>query len=50
MDREERPRSDILAFTLPGFATGDRTKSNAARLAAALGVSFAEIDITERPS
>ncbi len=29
MDREERPRSDILAFTLPGFATGDRTKSNA---------------------
>ena len=26
MDREGRPRSDILAFTLPGFATGDRTK------------------------
>ncbi|WP_396919088.1 NAD(+) synthase, partial [Mycolicibacterium sp.] len=24
MDRENRPRSDILAFTLPGFATGDR--------------------------
>ena len=47
MDREERPRSDILAFTLPGFATGDRTKTNAARLAEALGVSFAEIDITE---
>ena len=47
MDREERPRSEIMAFTLPGFATGDRTKSNAARLAEALGVSFAEIDITE---
>ncbi len=47
MDREERPRSDILAFTLPGFATGDRTKKNAERLAEALGVSFAEIDITE---
>ena len=47
MDREERPRSDILAFTLPGFATGDRTKSNAERLAEALGVTFAEIDITE---
>jgi NAD+ synthase (glutamine-hydrolysing) len=45
MDREERPRSDILAFTLPGFATGDRTKSNAYRLAEALGVTFAEIDI-----
>ena len=45
MDREERPRSDILAFTLPGFATGDRTKANATRLAEALGVTFAEIDI-----
>ncbi len=47
MDREERPRSDILAFTLPGFATGDRTKGNATRLARALGVTFAEIDISE---
>jgi NAD+ synthase (glutamine-hydrolysing) len=45
MDREGRPRSDILAFTLPGFATGDRTKANATRLANALGVTFAEIDI-----
>ena len=45
MDREERPRSDILAFTLPGFATGDRTKNNAIRLAEALGVTFEEIDI-----
>ncbi|MCV7111823.1 NAD(+) synthase, partial [Mycolicibacterium setense] len=38
---------DILAFTLPGFATGDRTKNNAIKLAKALGVSFEEIDITE---
>ena len=45
MDREERPRSDILAFTLPGFATGERTKGNAIRLAEALGVTFEEIDI-----
>ncbi|MFG1933984.1 NAD(+) synthase [Mycobacterium sp. NPDC048908] len=45
MDREGRPRSDILAFTLPGFATGDRTKSNATRLAEALGVTFETIDI-----
>jgi NAD+ synthase (glutamine-hydrolysing) len=45
MDREERPRSDILAFTLPGFATGEHTKNNATRLADALGVTFAEIDI-----
>ncbi|MEZ0338702.1 NAD(+) synthase [Mycobacterium sp. pV006] len=47
MDREQRPRSDILAFTLPGFATGDRTKSNATRLAEALGVTFETIDISE---
>jgi NAD+ synthase (glutamine-hydrolysing) len=47
MDRERRPRSDILAFTLPGFATGERTKGNATRLAKALGVTFTEIDITE---
>ncbi|CQD11985.1 NAD synthetase [Mycobacterium europaeum] len=47
MDREERPRSDILAFTLPGFATGERTKRNAIELCRALGVTFSEIDITE---
>jgi NAD+ synthase (glutamine-hydrolysing) len=45
MDREDRPRSDILAFTLPGFATGERTKGNATRLAEALGISFETIDI-----
>ena len=45
MDREGRPRSDILAFTLPGFATGERTKNNAIALSKALGVSFSEIDI-----
>jgi NAD+ synthase (glutamine-hydrolysing) len=45
MDREGRPRSDILAFTLPGFATGERTKNNAIRLSKALGVTFEEIDI-----
>ena len=47
MDREGRPRSDILAFTLPGFATGDRTKNNAIRLAQTLGVTFEEIDIRD---
>jgi NAD+ synthase (glutamine-hydrolysing) len=50
MDREERPRSDILAFTLPGFATGDRTKTNAIALGKALGVTFAEIDIRDTAS
>jgi NAD+ synthase (glutamine-hydrolysing) len=47
MDREGRARSDILAFTLPGFATGDRTKRNAIELCRALGVTFSEIDITD---
>ena len=47
MDREDRPRRDILAFTLPGFATGEHTKRNAVELCRALGVTFAEIDITE---
>ncbi|MDT7710637.1 MAG: hypothetical protein QOG20_6244 [Pseudonocardiales bacterium] len=47
MDRLGRPRSDILAFTLPGFATSAGTKTNATRLALALGVTFEEIDITE---
>ncbi len=47
MERTGRPNSDILAFTLPGFATGERTKSNAQRLSEALGVTFTEIDITE---
>jgi NAD+ synthase (glutamine-hydrolysing) len=47
MDRLGRPRRDILAFTLPGFATGERTKGNAIRLSQALGVTFETIDITE---
>ncbi len=45
MDRLGRPRSDILAYTLPGFATSDHTRGNATRLATSLGVSFAEVDI-----
>ncbi len=45
MDRLGRPRSDILAFTLPGFATGETTKSYATRLSKALGVTFEELDI-----
>ncbi|MEW2622841.1 NAD(+) synthase [Streptomyces sp. NPDC048106] len=46
MDRAGRPRSDILGFTLPGFATSDHTKDNAHRLMRALGVTAAELDIT----
>lgn len=45
MDRMGRPRSDILAYTMPGFATSDHTKSNAIALAEALGASVQTIDI-----
>ena len=45
MDRLGRPRSDIHAFMLPGFATSAETLGNATRLAQALGVTFEEIDI-----
>src|SRR4051812_40580914 len=47
MDRAGRPRSDILGFTMPGFATSSGTKSNAHRLMDALGITAGEIDITE---
>jgi NAD+ synthase (glutamine-hydrolysing) len=46
MDRLGRPRSDILAFTLPGFATSEETKSNAIALMDALGTTYETIDIT----
>jgi NAD+ synthase (glutamine-hydrolysing) len=45
MDRCGRPRSDILAFTLPGFATSGETKQNALRLMGSLGVTAEELDI-----
>lgn len=44
-DRMGLPRSAILGFTLPGFATGDTTKSNAWALMRALGITADEIDI-----
>ena len=40
-----RPRSDIIAVTLPGFATSEATKANAMALMRAFGVSAREIDI-----
>src|SRR6516165_4127530 len=45
MDRLGLPRTDDLAYTLPGFATSDTTKANAWLLMRALGVTGAEIDI-----
>ena len=44
-DRLNWPRSDVLGFTMPGFATGDATKSNAWALMRNLGITAEEIDI-----
>ena len=40
-----RDRADILGFTMPGFATGERTKGNALALMRHLGITGEEIDI-----
>ncbi|RDI52243.1 NAD(+) synthase [Microvirga subterranea] len=45
MDKIGLPRTNILAYTLPGFATSEGTKGNAWALMRALGVSASEIDI-----
>ena len=44
-DRLGLPRTNILGFTMPGFATSEGTKSNAWALMKALGTTGAEIDI-----
>ncbi len=48
MDRLNLPRTNILAYTMPGFATSERTLKQARDLMAAIGCSAQEIDI--RPS
>jgi NAD+ synthase (glutamine-hydrolysing) len=48
MDRMDLPRSNVLGYTMPGFATSTHTRGNALALMEALGVSGGEIDI--RPS
>jgi NAD+ synthase (glutamine-hydrolysing) len=48
VDRLGLPRTNVLGYTLPGFATSDRTLRNSHALMKALGVSAAELDI--RPS
>lgn len=45
MDRLGRPRSDILAFTMPGFATSEGTRSSANALMESLGTTYETIDI-----
>ena len=48
MDALGLPRSNIIGVTMPGFATGERTRAQALRLMAAVGCEAREIDI--RPS
>lgn len=48
MDHLGLPRTNVLAYTMPGFATSDETRKNAHDLMDAFGVRAGEIDI--RPS
>ncbi len=50
MDMLGRSRRDVLAVSMPCFGTTARTRANAGKLCACLGVSFREIDITEAVS
>ena len=48
VDRMGLPRTNILGYTMPGYATGTRTLDQALRLMAAVGCTAESIDI--RPS
>ncbi len=48
MDRLGLPRADILAYTMPGFATSERTLRQALQLMEVVGCTGQELDI--RPS
>jgi NAD+ synthase (glutamine-hydrolysing) len=45
IDRLGLPRTNVLGYSLPGFATTERTRTNAWALMRALGVTANEIDI-----
>ena len=45
MDRMQLPRTNILAYTMPAYATSGKTKSNAHILMESLGVTAKEINI-----
>ena len=45
-DRLGLPRTHILGFTMPGFATSKGTKSNAIKLMESLDITWEELDIT----
>ena len=48
LDEQKLPRRNILAYTMPGFATTSRTRNQAWQVMRAVGASAEEIDI--RPS
>ncbi len=45
LDRLELPRTNVLAYTMPGFGTSERTLQSARELMQALGVTANELDI-----
>ena len=47
MDLLHRPRTDVIAVTMPCFGTTSRTKSNAEEMCRELGVTFREVAIAE---
>ncbi|MFT3811481.1 MAG: NAD(+) synthase [Micropepsaceae bacterium] len=47
MDRLGLPRSNVLAYTMPGFGTSTGTRSNAWKLMEAFGATAAEISIND---
>jgi NAD+ synthase (glutamine-hydrolysing) len=48
-DRLGLPRTHILGFTMPGFATSKGTKSNAITLMESLAITWEELDIRRPP-
>ena len=50
MDILDRPRTDVVAVTMPCFGTTRRTKDNATVLCDELGVTFREVDIFDAVS
>lgn len=47
MEMLKRPRTDIVAVTMPCFGTTKRTRSNAQIICEQLGVTFREVNISE---
>ncbi|MFH1382139.1 MAG: NAD(+) synthase [Chloroflexota bacterium] len=47
MDFLGLPRSNVHAFTMPGFGTTPRTRANATKLCQALGVTFGRVNINQ---